>query len=543
MLPDGCRPQESLMEVITPMWKDRSPLSIGSVAVAFEAVCPTRLDLLHKHYRRLCKTLVDVDEWGQGDLLNLLLRYARTMLPRPKEDEEIDKDVHLLLTSTEPLFYSRNPAVVIAAVRVVYYVGPPSFHPKIVDPLLRILHMSPELERIVLSYILASTPSLFSSHFTHFLISYGDIPDTKATKLRLLLAILNFDNHAGILRELVEQEAVHEIGRCAVRVPECAEQCVNALLGMVDHGNDQAVVVLKNLVPAATVERLAGRLDTIHDPSARATVVWLTGQYAEGSSAVDGLASYVPDVLRRMAKSFKEEKGVVKLQVLTMAAKLTVLSTDQRIGQLTKYVLQMARYDVDWDVRDRARMLVGLLAGLDPTPDSDEREGVVLRREQVKMVLFQGKKNVVEPDEPVNATIGTWSAITGKRSIDEPILPDWLENGVESVLRDSEDDVARVVPPPVTAISSSSASQQRVVASVPQKVEQAAPWKKNLDQFYQEEEEDSGEDEDSGASQSESDGEPQDGSEESSDEEDVDDSEEDETESNSGREDIAHQPS
>ncbi len=431
--------------------------------------------------------------------------------------------------------------------RVIYYAGPPSFHPKVVDPLLRILHMSPELERIVLSYILASTPSLFSSYFTHFLVSYGDLPDTKAAKLRLLLAILNFDNHAGILRELVEQEAVHEIGRCAVRVPECAEQCVNALLGMVDRGNDQAVVVLKNLVPAATVERLAGRLDTIHDPNARATVVWLTGQYAEGSSAVDGLASYAPDVLRRMAKTFKEEKGVVKLQVLTMAAKLSVLSTDERISQLTKYVLQMARYDADWDVRDRARMLVGLLAGLDPTLDSDEREGVVLRREQVKMVLFQGKKNVVELDETgkgiivclaasltfilVNATIGTWSAITGKHSIDEPILPDWLENGVESVLRDSEDDHAQAVPPPVTAISSSSSSsQRRVMASVSQKVEQAAPWKKNLDQFYQEAEEDSGEDEDS---QSESDGEPEDGSAESS--EDADDSEE--TESNSGQED------
>ncbi len=94
-------------------------MSIGSVAIAFDFVCPTRLDLLHQHYRRLCRTLVDVDEWGQVDLLALLTRYARTMLPRPivtqdangEFEEEVDPDVKLLLTSSEPLFQSYNPAV------------------------------------------------------------------------------------------------------------------------------------------------------------------------------------------------------------------------------------------------------------------------------------------------------------------------------------------------------------------------------------------------------------------------------------------------
>jgi AP-3 complex subunit beta len=100
----------ALIAIISTILRDRSPLSIGSVAVAFEAVCPTRLDLLHQQYRRLCRILVDVDEWGQVDLLNLLLRYTRTMLPRPV-GEDLDIDVGLLLRSAEPLFQSRNPAV------------------------------------------------------------------------------------------------------------------------------------------------------------------------------------------------------------------------------------------------------------------------------------------------------------------------------------------------------------------------------------------------------------------------------------------------
>ena len=119
----------ALIQIITTLLRDRSPLSLGCVAAAFEAVCPTRLDLLHEHYRRLCKILVEVDEWGQVDLINLLLRYARTMLPRPmgrkeskgvagssgekeeEKEEEIDSDVKLLLKSVEGTFQNRNPAV------------------------------------------------------------------------------------------------------------------------------------------------------------------------------------------------------------------------------------------------------------------------------------------------------------------------------------------------------------------------------------------------------------------------------------------------
>ena len=114
--------QPELINIISGLLKDRSPLSVGSVAVAFDAVCPTRLDLLHTHYRRLCRTLIDVDEWGQVELLALLTRYARTMLPRPiisqdangESNEEVDSDVQLLLTSSEHLYQSYNPAVCVS---------------------------------------------------------------------------------------------------------------------------------------------------------------------------------------------------------------------------------------------------------------------------------------------------------------------------------------------------------------------------------------------------------------------------------------------
>lgn len=51
--------------------------------MAFETVCPERIDLIHKNYRKLCNLLVDVDEWGQVMIINMLTRYARTQFLNP----------------------------------------------------------------------------------------------------------------------------------------------------------------------------------------------------------------------------------------------------------------------------------------------------------------------------------------------------------------------------------------------------------------------------------------------------------------------------
>jgi len=42
---------------------------------------------------------------------------------------------------------------VMAAARVIFYTGPPVYLQKIVQPLLRLLHSSKEVERIVLVYL------------------------------------------------------------------------------------------------------------------------------------------------------------------------------------------------------------------------------------------------------------------------------------------------------------------------------------------------------------------------------------------------------
>ena len=57
--------------------------------MAFEEVCPERIDLIHKNYRKLCNLLIDVEEWGQVVIINMLTRYARTQFLSPNQNVSV----------------------------------------------------------------------------------------------------------------------------------------------------------------------------------------------------------------------------------------------------------------------------------------------------------------------------------------------------------------------------------------------------------------------------------------------------------------------
>lgn len=178
--------------------------------------------------------------------------------------------------------------------------------------------------------------------------------------------------------------------------------------------------------PLHIIARLARRFDEVRHPNARACILWLVGQYAGRPDAspnppvgaIEGVADWAPDTLRKAAKNFAHEacalaqkvstlqltraqSSVAKLQIVTLAAKLLVLSPAHRtLGLVSRYVFSLARYDMDYDVRDRARTLGSLLAGvasvlragMDKEEDATEEQGgVILRRQQVKVVFFEGK--------------------------------------------------------------------------------------------------------------------------------------------------------
>ncbi|KAL6853321.1 hypothetical protein ACP4OV_019350 [Aristida adscensionis] len=71
-------PDEStvLEEIVDVLFGDNSPGVVGAAAVAFKSVCPNGLMLISKHFRRLCETLPDIEEWTQIMLIEILLRYV-----------------------------------------------------------------------------------------------------------------------------------------------------------------------------------------------------------------------------------------------------------------------------------------------------------------------------------------------------------------------------------------------------------------------------------------------------------------------------------
>lgn len=239
---------------------------------------------------------------------------------------------------------------------------------------------------------------------------------------------------------------------------------------------------------------------------------------------------------------------------MTLAAKLLVLSpADQTIKFLSQYVFSLARYDLNYDVRDRGRMLSTLVSGLLPSivngVEQEPRTGVVLRREQVKMVLFDGK-SAVEDNDMVgfctcaillgaiadltwiiaheSALLGSMSLVTGKSMSLDAIMPDWLERGVESSLRDTEEEKVPPAPAPVALSSTPQGIKGTPPAALTPSGGSSAgtstkkPWT-DLDEFYadtdKEEEEEDDEDGDDDGDDDEDDEEGDEG-EESQDEDD-----------------------
>lgn len=75
-----------------------------------------------------------------------------------------------------------------------------------------------------------------------------------------------------------------------------------------------------NNLPVTVVSRLAYLIDDIKHPKSRSCAVWLVGQYAclkTGKvGALDGIAEWAPDVLRRTCKSFTHEVNDIRTEMM-----------------------------------------------------------------------------------------------------------------------------------------------------------------------------------------------------------------------------------
>lgn len=401
--------KDYLIEVIEKLLKDQTTLVAGSAVMAFEEVCPERIDLIHKNYRKLCNLLIDIDEWGQVAVIHMLTRYARTQFVDPNkeplseefypksdnsddsEDSEddgtpktpkkeayiMDPDHRLLLRTCKPLLQSRNAAVVMAVARLYHHLAPTNEIGIVARSLVRLLRSHREVQTVVLSNIAtisASEKGMFEPYLKGFFVHSSDPTHICLLKLEIMTNIAGETTIGTILREFQSYisssdkqfvaSTIQAIGRCASNISEVTDTCLAGLVRLLSNRDEvvvaESVVVIKKLLQlkpkgnSEIIMHMAKLVDSIMVPMARASILWLLGEYCERVPKV------APDVLRKMAKSFGSEEDIVKLQILNLGAKLFITNPKQT-KLLCQYVLNLAKYDQSYDIRDRARFLRQLL--------------------------------------------------------------------------------------------------------------------------------------------------------------------------------------
>ncbi|XP_045591832.1 AP-3 complex subunit beta-2 isoform X2 [Procambarus clarkii] len=396
--------KEELIKVIEKLLSDKTTLVVGSAVMAFEEVCPERIDLIHKNYRKLCNLLVDVEEWGQVIIINMLTRYARTQFVDPNvgneaddkekpfyEDEEeiedheavanrpkpMDPDHRLLLRNAKPLLQSRNAAVVLAVAQLYQHIAPRSEVSQVARALVRLLRSHREVQAVVLTNIASMSTrrkDMFEPYLKSFFVRSSDPTHIKALKLEVLTNLATDTNISIILREFQtyigssDKEfvaaTIQAIGRCASNIREVTDTCLSGLVSLLSNRDEsvvgESVVVIRKLLQSETVghkdiiSHMARLMDNIKIPMARASILWLLGEYC------DKVPKIAPDVLRKMAKTFISEEDIVKLQILTLATKL-YLTNPKQTRLLCQYVYNLAKYDTNYDIRDRARLTRALV--------------------------------------------------------------------------------------------------------------------------------------------------------------------------------------
>uniref|UniRef100_A0A8C0VE65 Adaptor related protein complex 3 subunit beta 1 n=1 Tax=Cyanistes caeruleus TaxID=156563 RepID=A0A8C0VE65_CYACU len=456
--------KEMLIEVIEKLLKDRSTLVAGSVVMAFEEVCPDRIDLIHKNYRKLCNLLVDVEEWGQVVIIHMLTRYARTQFVSPwkvmvdeysennfyESDEEqkekdqklkttytMDPDHRLLLRNTKPLLQSRNAAVVMAVAQLYWHLAPKSEAGIVSKSLVRLLRSNREVQYIVLQNIATMSiqrKGMFEPYLKSFYVRSTDPTMIKTLKLEILTNLANEANISTLLREFqtyVKSQdkqfaaaTIQAIGRCATNITEVTDTCLNGLVCLLSNRDEivvaESVVVIKKLLqtqPAhhgEIIKHMAKLLDNITVPVARASILWLIGEYCERVPKI------APDVLRKTAKSFTNEDDLVKLQILNLGAKL-YLTNSKQTKLLTQYVLNLGKYDQSYDIRDRTRFIRQLIV-------PNEKSGA-LSKYAKKIFLAQKPAPLLESPfkDRDHFQLGTLSHTLNSRATGYLELSDWPE--------------------------------------------------------------------------------------------------------------------
>ncbi|KAG6535754.1 hypothetical protein ZIOFF_000781 [Zingiber officinale] len=336
----------------------------------------------------MCKSYID----GQIEC------FAQTGCSNSSDDKldlsltsSTNDDVVMLLRCTSPLLWSHNSAVVLAAAGVHWIMAPRENIERIIKPLLFILRSCQASKYVILCNLLVfakAVPPFFSQYYEDFFVCSYDTYQIRALKLEILSIIATESSIPIILQEFQDYvkdpdrrfvaDTVAAIGLCAQRLPMVASACLEGLLAITFYESSlssssqidgeagvlvQAIMSIKAIIKQnpdsydRVIVQLACNLDRIKIPAARALVIWIIGEYSVIGQIIPKV---VPSILNYLAWSFTSEEPDTKLQILNTAAKVLLCAQGAdslAFRKILSYFIELAKYDINYDVRDRAHFI------------------------------------------------------------------------------------------------------------------------------------------------------------------------------------------
>lgn len=237
---------------------------------------------------------------------------------------------------------------------------------------------APEVQWVALrniNLILQKRPEVLSNEMRVFFCKYNDPSYVKLEKLEIMVKLSTEKNIDTLLSELKEyasevdydfvKRAIRAIGQCAIKIDAAAEKCVHVLLELiatrVSYVVQEAIIVIKDIFrkyPAryeGIIPTLCSNLEDLDEPEAKASLIWILGEYAEKIDNAD-------EILGTFLDTFADEAVSVQLQTLTAIVKLYLKRPDSA-QSLVQRVLQAATKGCDNpDIRDRAYVYWRLLS-------------------------------------------------------------------------------------------------------------------------------------------------------------------------------------
>lgn len=439
---------ESYLPFIERMLGDTNPIAFSGAIAAYYTLCPDNIEFLHPHYRYICQNISRLDPWAQFYTLRALAIYARYCFKDPSsineedsvnfwdenaQNDQLPTDQFLLISAAKRMLSSMNPAVTTAATSLLYYCGPSSSLSVVARPMVRLLYTSSIISQLTLTSILtiaSSHPQIFVPHINHFFTRRFDPTPVKNIKLRVLSLLASQTSAELVMNELSKYasstdtdfaiNAVKTMGKTAMANEAIIPACLVSLIRLLGRSEGQVlsevVVVISHLLmkkrgtedEAMALRQLCRKFNIVKDPTARAAVLSIVGDLYDTHKA------YAPQLLRFVGQNFSEEPGEVRLQALTLAAKLVASGEDREIPI---YILKIGERDMEFDVRDRAKFLLAIL----------ESECEDIQR-NIKELLFPERKT------PTWSTtlgynsefmIGTYSHFFNRAVSGYESLPDW----------------------------------------------------------------------------------------------------------------------